>query len=1419
MDKTRASTYNVLDLDSLPQTSLQRQRAKVVPPLPRAFRDLKAGVEPVFEEGSEETRPQVCPQFGSLLPLTLRRLVPGNDIAAGEHPGSAAASSVADPGSFPGGVETASNVSTAPSFPGASASGSGAAQTLRPRRSIFEDVEGLLGGSNCGRRLTSRSRLGGKRVGVVFASERRDAPSPPANLIAGLYAYLEEAAPGSMIVGFMHGPPGFLEGWGNELRLEEIAFTLNQGTWSPLGYGTCRDGTFCPSARKAEAERAIAVCKQEKLDGLVVIGGRRDLSWAAGLAVNFAEMGCDLPIVGVPHNKNLHLYVPHYMPLTLGFDTAQRHTSEIGGNISIDALSSDKYWHFLRCGEDALTVEVALQIRATFSVATGGLTEAGTASETPSGEGQIRLMDAVKQLQEVIEQRRSIGHRAGVVLLSRSLIEALREMDTLKDGILQITREEQQKNSTRSPGEKAKPPSMTDIEKRIEDQDARELFKRLPRAVQMSLVQRRDSDGRPLLPVDLEPERILGRFVQQEVKSKMTHADDKDNKFTDKFAPRFHALELMSSSPLPTPLDCALGYALGHMAAALVSKGKSFYVASCANLHKPVEDWEPCAVPFSWLYPTTTAAKAGGDAPEDPMAQEIPRNPVQSRNIRQVYKHFNSVWVRSNSFKSPGPLQFTNGGDVGPLHERPFTLLAEYMSLEELKQLIMPVWRLPPPLVIKQDPFIIRDTRLFENLSELEKRQRSYTPALPGFLRGHVHLKEQPVIPQVDTCMDSLIGAFPTLLEHRSAVTLVSQRELRQPKRGHRSENDMSVYASWPRLGSPTQSELNRPFRVGIIFASHQAPGFHNIVAGLFDQLEGSPQPVEVIGFLGGFTGLINNQSVEIDQEMVDQYRNLGGQDMLCQFSQPSTLEAHIPAAVETIKELQLNGFVVAGHLPSLMDASFIAEACAAERLPTRVVAVPIATDSNIPFVQQAIGYDTVCRTQSNFIGNLGSLTQATGDCWVFIRLNGESRSHQAVQCTIETHVSTVLLSGNQIRGQSLTGIVQRLCDLIMTRHENGFDHGTVLIPVGFMMDVTDLRVLMSEIIEIMHNNTYDTGWDAIHDIAAKLKESSAAIFSQFPRDVQYEICFGGRERGTPMVEVENISSDRLMLRFVEIELKRRRQLGLIEEDFFNGITYPMVHQARSALPTRFDCDLSYTLGWAAGLMVTLGKSGQLVHASNLEKSVDEWIIHGLPLTSLLCAKLDEETHDAMVKATVLQVLKERGVDPPLKDLPPEDQRLILYQGPVQFPKEGSQAEHRTTWLMEAFLKQDPQQELEEISRQCATLHTAVAEAKFESTLLTVNSLLTNALSVLDSYNQLSEASSSRKQSLADVPIEPKQGWWRVDGRPKLFRRSSRSGMEMGLGPRSILLPVDERGQKSDTPSGASSGLKEFVPPARGAPS
>ena len=75
--------------------------------------------------------------------------------------------------------------------------------------------------------------------------------------------------------------------------------------------------------------------------------------------------------------------------------------------------------------------------------------------------------------------------------------------------------------------------------------------------------------------------------------------------------------------------------------------------------------------------------------------------------------------------------------------------------------------------------------------------------------------------------------------------------------------------------------KLAKPIHVGVILSGGQAPGGHNVIAGLYDGIKSLNAGSKLFGFKGGPSGLVDNDYVEITDEFMDAYRNTGGFDMI----------------------------------------------------------------------------------------------------------------------------------------------------------------------------------------------------------------------------------------------------------------------------------------------------------------------------------------------------------------------------------------------------------------------------------------------------------------------------------------------------------------------------------------------------------
>ena len=68
---------------------------------------------------------------------------------------------------------------------------------------------------------------------------------------------------------------------------------------------------------------------------------------------------------------------------------------------------------------------------------------------------------------------------------------------------------------------------------------------------------------------------------------------------------------------------------------------------------------------------------------------------------------------------------------------------------------------------------------------------------------------------------------------------------------------------------------------VGVILSGGQAPGGHNVIAGLYDAIKQANPNNKLYGFLGGPSGIIDGKYVEFDDKFIDAYRNTGGFDKI----------------------------------------------------------------------------------------------------------------------------------------------------------------------------------------------------------------------------------------------------------------------------------------------------------------------------------------------------------------------------------------------------------------------------------------------------------------------------------------------------------------------------------------------------------
>ena len=154
---------------------------------------------------------------------------------------------------------------------------------------------------------------------------------------------------------------------------------------------------------------------------------------------------------------------------------------------------------------------------------------------------------------------------------------------------------------------------------------------------------------------------------------------------------------------------------------------------------------------------------------------------------------------------------------------------------------------------------------------------------------------------------------------------------------------------------------------VGVILSGGQAPGGHNVISGLFDGLKSLNPANKLYGFLGGPGGLVDHKYMELTAEIIDEYRNTGGFDIIGSGRTKLEETAQFDKGVVICKQLGINALVVIGGDDSNTNACVLAEYYAQNKTGVQVIGCPKTIDGDLKndMIETSFGFDTACKVYS----------------------------------------------------------------------------------------------------------------------------------------------------------------------------------------------------------------------------------------------------------------------------------------------------------------------------------------------------------------------------------------------------------------------------------------------------------------------
>ncbi len=479
--------------------------------------------------------------------------------------------------------------------------------------------------------------------------------------------------------------------------------------------------------------------------------------------------------------------------------------------------------------------------------------------------------------------------------------------------------------------------------------------------------------------------------------------------------------------------------------------------------------------------------------------------------------------------------------------------------------------------------------------SALQKMRADYQPQLPESLKGKVKVVE---------------GEATESVEDQEAIKKLFPNTYGMPELRFEKADDACCC-----------EKSCEPFNVGVILSGGQAPGGHNVISGLFDGLKAINKENRLYGFLMGPGGLVDHNYKELTADIVDEYRNTGGFDMIGSGRTKLETPEQFEKGLEIIKQLNLRAIVIIGGDDSNTNAAVLAEYYKAKNVPVQVLGCPKTIDGDLKnkWIEASFGFDTCTKIYSEVIGNIERDCNSAKKYWHFIKLMGRSASHIALECALETQPSYCIIS-EEVEAKNLTlrDVVNDIARVVADRSSRGMDFGTVLVPEGLIEFFPSIKALIEELNDLLAE-TPDFAKMHPDDqrafVISHLSEKNATIFEMLPEGVARQLTLDRDPHGN--VQVSLIETEKLLS-----EMVKKRLDEMKEEGKFNGKFRRMHHffgyEGRCGIPSNFDANYCYSLGYNAAQLVNCGATGYMSSIRNLTKPASEWIAGGIPITMMM---------------------------------------------------------------------------------------------------------------------------------------------------------------------------------------------------------
>jgi pyrophosphate--fructose-6-phosphate 1-phosphotransferase len=409
---------------------------------------------------------------------------------------------------------------------------------------------------------------------------------------------------------------------------------------------------------------------------------------------------------------------------------------------------------------------------------------------------------------------------------------------------------------------------------------------------------------------------------------------------------------------------------------------------------------------------------------------------------------------------------------------------------------------------LAQHPVVLRVTD--DTNPELVERRQYSPPVCSAFSREYTILKETD--------------------EFKFTVDKEAQKQL-----PNIIGNKVQKIESLKTADAPFAKAYGKKRNIGIVFSGGPAPGGHNVIAGLYDAAKKANAESRIYGFLIGPDGIIENEALELDDDLVDTYRNLGGFTMIKTGRTKIDNREKMELSRETCRKLKLDALVIVGGDDSNTNAAFLAQEMFSDGI--QVLGVPKTIDGDIQvrddngnvLCAMSFGFHTAARAFANSISNLCTDSSSDVKYWHICKVMGRVASHLALEAALQTHANLTLIGedladyldeGRLIKareegtidfhayGMTLRHLSRVICEAIVRRAAVAKNYGVIILPEGVLEFINEIQVFIIKLNTIIadYNQTHDKDFHAAFPLLEDKLEYLRRLAQRSREDVSYTL-------------------------------------------------------------------------------------------------------------------------------------------------------------------------------------------------------------------------------------------------------------------------------------------------------------------------